>query len=107
MLSERGVLNATVKLSPSSPDYDAARPNRVIGHALWQMPARTAGQTAAETLSIYRPEAIARWGWAEKMGLSEEQEAEVWSGTDCEAMDGVFRAWDEARWELMRGRGHW
>ncbi|KAF1950564.1 hypothetical protein CC80DRAFT_496801 [Byssothecium circinans] len=55
-------------LSPSSPEYDALAPNRVIGHAGWLLP----GRTKNEILNLWRKDASDALGWREKMGWSKE-----------------------------------
>ncbi|KAF2493278.1 hypothetical protein BU16DRAFT_619619 [Lophium mytilinum] len=92
-------------LSPTSPSSDAAYPNRVIGHAGWLAPART----ATETLNFWRKDASEVLGWRAKMGWTEAYEEELWSGTDVEVAMGVFEKWDRVRGELMKGRvgGYW
>ncbi|KAF2812600.1 uncharacterized protein BDZ99DRAFT_270022 [Mytilinidion resinicola] len=88
-------------LAPTAPGYDPAHPDRVIGHAGWLGPART----AIETLNFWRKDATDVLGWREKMGWTKEYEEELWSGTDVEVYTGIFLKWDPVRGAKMEGKG--
>ncbi|KAF2644021.1 hypothetical protein P280DRAFT_466719 [Massarina eburnea CBS 473.64] len=91
-------------LSPSSPEYDASAPNRVIGHAGWLRP----GRTKSEILNLWRRDASDLLGWREKMGWTQEFEDELWSGTDLKVcQDDSFVKWDIIREGYLSGVGHW
>lgn len=90
-------------LSPSSPSFNPADPNRIIGHAAWQMP----GRTQQQVVNFWRADAGEKLGWSEKMGWSKEEEDELWSGTDLELWQKGFLEWDEFRERRVGGKGHW
>jgi hypothetical protein len=91
-------------LHPSSPDFDPAKPGKIIGHAGWLLP----GRTSSEIMNFWRRDASDALGWREKMGWSKEYEDELWSGTDLEVyQDKNFILWDEVRGEYLGGKGHW
>ncbi|KAJ4354614.1 uncharacterized protein N0V89_006351 [Didymosphaeria variabile] len=90
-------------LSPSSPEYNASEPNRVVGHAGWLLP----GRTKSEIMNFWRRDASDALGWREKMGWSKEYEDDLWSGTDVKSYQDSFLLWDKVREEYLRGVGHW
>lgn len=103
-LSEPHTRWTKATLHPSSPDYDPSAPNRVIGHAGWLLP----GRTAHEAINLWRRDASDLFGWREKMGWTKAYEDELWSGTDLNAYQEqnlVF--WDRARANYMGQIGHW
>lgn len=103
-LSEPHTRWTKATLSPTSPEYDASAPNRVIGHAGWLLPDRT----KSEIMNFWRKDASDFLGWKEKMGWTREYEDELWSGTDLESyQDGSFLAWDKVREGYLSGVGHW
>ncbi|CAI6318086.1 unnamed protein product [Periconia digitata] len=102
--SEPHVRLAKVTLSPSSPSYDPAAPNRIIGHAMWLLP----GRTSKEIINFWRRDASDLLGWKEKMGWTKEFEDELWSTFDVDAWQNLeFLPWDRAREYYMKGIGHW
>ncbi|KAF2661110.1 acyl-CoA N-acyltransferase [Lophiostoma macrostomum CBS 122681] len=103
-LSEPHTRWTKATLHPSSPEYDPSAPNRVIGHAGWLLP----GRTAAETLNFWRKDASDDLGWCEKMGWTEKYEDELWSGTDVNKyQEQTFLPWDRVRAGYMNSTGHW
>lgn len=103
-LTEPNLRLVKATLSPTSPSFDPAAPNRVIGHAVWQLPARTEKQI----LNIWRRDASEQLGWREKMGWTEEEEEALWQGFDLSVWQGEeFLPWDRAREGYLKGVGHW
>jgi hypothetical protein len=46
-------------------------------------------------------------GWRDKMGWTEEYEAELWRGTDVEVYQEKLLPCEKVRESYMNGRGHW
>lgn len=91
-------------LHPSSPDYDPSAPSRVIGHAGWLLP----GRTASEILNLWRKDASDALGWRDKMGWTKAYEEELWSGTDVGVyQEQNFLLWDRVRGGYLGDKGHW
>jgi hypothetical protein len=91
-------------LSPFSPSYDPAAPNRVIGHAGGLLPERT----ASKIMNFWRKDASDVFDWKSKMGWTAEYEEELWSGTDLrEYQDRMFVHWDKVRESYLSEIGHW
>ena len=91
-------------LHPSSPDYDPSAPDRVIGHAGWLLP----GRTATEIMNFWRRDAGDVLGWRDKMGWTESFDEELWSGVDVKAYhERNVLLWDRVREKHLGGIGHW
>lgn len=91
-------------LSPSSPSYDPSAPNRVIGHAGWLLP----GRTASEIMNFWRKDASDALNWKDKMNWTVEYEDELWSGTNLKVYQNEkFVPWDKVREGYVGGIGHW
>ncbi|KAF2689639.1 hypothetical protein K458DRAFT_330213 [Lentithecium fluviatile CBS 122367] len=103
-LSEPHTRWTKATLHPSSSEYDPLAPNRVIGHAGWLLP----GRTASEIMNLWRRDASDVLGWRDKMGWTSSFEQELWSGVDVEySQDQNFIPWDRKRHAYVGGIGHW
>ncbi|KAL2203427.1 acyl-CoA N-acyltransferase [Sarocladium strictum] len=91
-------------LAPWSSEFDSVHPNRVIGHAGWLRP----GRTASEILNLWRSDAGEKLKWRERMGWTESYEQEIWSGVDLnEYQTKNLLYWDKVRESYVQGVGHW
>ena len=102
-IHEPGTRWTIVRLSESSPRYDANRPGRVLGHAGWILPERTKN----EILNFFRVDASELLGWREKMGWTKEYEDELWSGINVESRQKSSVEMEDIRRSYMEGIGHW